>query len=62
MMMSIWNFPVFGCEKLFFAVETMCSGPAGSPISAWTVIARIPCVEDRVEARVEAFSVEDADV
>lgn len=36
-MISIWNFPVLGCEKWFLDVLTMCAAPPGDPTSACTI-------------------------
>ncbi len=62
MRMSIWNLPVFGWEKWFLAVEMMCGGPWGLPMSAWTVMARMLCSSWREVAKVVARVVEESEV
>lgn len=62
MMMSIWNFPDFGCEKWFFAVAIRWAGPDGSPTSACTGRALIEYADSRLEASCEVASAEESEV
>ena len=58
-MISIWNFPVFGCDKWFLAVLIMCAGPAGEPMSAWITRLVVPCSwVKRVERSLQAWAEE----
>lgn len=58
-MMSIWNFPVLGCEKWFLAVLIIWAGPAVEPTSAWITRLVMPyCSLRSVERSLQAWAEE----
>jgi uncharacterized membrane protein YfcA len=60
--MSIWNFPVLGWEKWFFAVLIMCTGPVGAPISAWITRHVVPYSSVRVSESCVVGAAEESEV
>jgi len=60
--MSIWNFPVLGWEKWFFAVVMMWVGPVGTPMSAWITRLVVPCSEVSLVERSLQAVVEESEV
>ena len=62
MMMSIWNFPLRGWEKWFFALFTRWAGPLGLPMSACTVRVLMPWELSREEASLAVMADEESEV